>query len=42
MAGDNVIVIANDYPCDSYTGLFGFDCFRFETVINPAFVLSFR
>ncbi len=40
LAGDNVFVIANDYPCDSYTGLFGFDCFRFETVFNPGFVLS--
>ena len=42
LAGDNVFVIANDYPCDSYTGLFGFDCFRFETVFNNGFVLLFR
>jgi hypothetical protein len=40
LAGDNVFVLANDYPCDSYKGLFGFDCFRFETVFNPGFVLS--
>ena len=42
LAGDNVFVLANDYPCDSYTGLFGFDCFRFETVFNNGFVLLFR
>jgi hypothetical protein len=40
LAGDNVFVLANDYPCNTYTGLFGFDCFRFETVFNPGFVLS--
>jgi len=40
LAGDNVFVLANDYPCDSYKGLFGFDCFRFETAFNPGFVLS--
>ena len=42
LAGDNVFVIANDYPCDGYKGLFGFDCFRFETVFNQGFVLLFR
>ena len=40
LAGDNIVVLANDYPCDSYKGLFGFDCFRFETAFNPGFVLS--
>ena len=40
LAGDNVFVLANDYPCDSYKGLFGFDCFRFEMAFNPGFVLS--
>lgn len=40
LAGDNVFVIANDYPCDSYKGLFGFDCFRFETAFNPGLVIS--
>ena len=40
LAGDNVFVLANDYPCDSYKGLFGFDCFRFETAFNPGLVIS--
>ncbi|MBQ7234962.1 MAG: hypothetical protein IJS36_06115 [Kiritimatiellae bacterium] len=40
LAGDNVFVIANDYPCDSYKGLIGFDCFRFETAFNPGLVIS--
>ena len=42
LAGDNAFVIANDYVCSSYTGLFGFDFFRFETVFNPGCVLSIR
>ena len=42
LAGDNIFVLANDYPCNTYTGLFGFDCFRFEPVFNPGFVLSVR
>ena len=37
--GDNAFVIANDYPCNTYVGLFGFDFFRFETVFNPGFIL---
>ncbi len=40
LAGDNAFVIANDHPCSTYTGLFGFDFFRFETIFNPGFVLS--
>ena len=42
LAGDTVFVLANDYPCNTYTGLFGFDCFRFETVSNPGFILSIQ
>ena len=42
LAGDNAFVIANDYPCDTYTGLFGFDCFRFETVFNNGLTFVIR
>ena len=42
LAGDNVFVIANDYPCDSYKGLLGFDCFRFEAVPNGSLVIVVR
>ncbi len=42
LAGDNAFVIANDYPCDTYKGLFGFDCFRFEAVPNGSLVIVVR
>ena len=42
MAGDNVFVIANDYTCSTYTGLFGFDYFRIEPVCKQPFVLILR
>ena len=42
VAGDNVFVLANDYVCSSYTGLFGFDCFRIEPFYNYGFIMSFR
>ena len=42
LAGDNTLAIANDYPCNTYVGLFGFDFFRFETVFNPGLILSIQ